>query len=162
MSLYAMNLFIMEWVTWFGKKPVQVWKWIIVVSTEFLESRYKAVFKALQNYNYDRFLTFVAFSNAPNWPIHWKKERECLTSTWRVLSGVFCFSILFLRVLFLNNFFNEEASKLWLNLMNVTLLDNLRIFLNAFKLIVFIQHFCDTYILHIFVIHNNIFFVVVL
>ena len=33
-----------------------------------------------------------------------ERKRECLTSIWRVLSGVFCFSILFLRVLFLNNF----------------------------------------------------------
>ena len=54
----AMSLFIMESVIRFGIKPVQVGKFIIAVSTEFLESQYKIYLKTLQSFNYNRFPSF--------------------------------------------------------------------------------------------------------
>ena len=40
--------------------------------------------------------------------------------------------------------------------MSISLLNNFETFFNAFGWIVFIRHFCDTCILHIFVTYNNV------
>ena len=49
----------MKSVGWLGKKAVQVGKWIITNSTEFLESQYET----LQSFSYNQFTSFYRLFN---------------------------------------------------------------------------------------------------
>ena len=59
-----MSLFVKECVSCFGKKPAQVEKCIIAVSTEFLESQHKTILKVLRIIKYKQFPSF-------HWLFNW-------------------------------------------------------------------------------------------
>ena len=94
--IFICNLFIMEGVNCFGKKNVQVGKYIIAVLTEILKSKCKTFLKTLRIFNYNRFPSF-------DWLFNW-------TELWPTL----CTWCLFLGILFFNTFFVIIASK-WLS-----------------------------------------------
>ena len=58
-----MSLFVMESVSYFGKKTIQVGKCVMAFSTEFLESQYIIFLKTLRIFSYNRFHSFYLYFN---------------------------------------------------------------------------------------------------
>ena len=131
----------------FSKKSVKGRKCIIVVSTKFLRSQYKAFLKIITN-----FVAFNDFLPGVNWPNHWEKE------------GVLTFNLTFSTccILLFNIFswillLNDYLQRLNLQIENKLDEDNTsESFLELFLML--LSWFWDAYILHIFMIHNNVFF----
>ena len=115
----------------------------------------KSIQFIFQIFNSSRFSSFHWLTWL-NWSTHCEEERA------------FYLTFITCCILFFNAFFREFCSYMTVCKEAVSKLSwwaqhfliFLRMFLNTFELNAFIRHFCDTYILHNFVIHNNVFFVI--
>ena len=101
----------MEGVNCFGKKNVQVGKYIIAVLTEILKSKCKTFLKTLRIFNYNRFPSFDwLFNWTELWPT--RVERGSVYFVPDVYFLVFCSSTLFLWLLLLNDFLQRRSLRI--------------------------------------------------
>ena len=98
------------------------------------------------------------FLNELNWPIQWEKEGGVLLLD---LAFITCLFLMFVSwVLFPNDCLERGSTHITAKLdEHITFGLFWEVFFNVFELTVFIWHFCDTCILHVFVIYKKVFIV---